>query len=270
MKQVQLKDIRMAVEVQGADGPPLLLLHGFPLDHRMWRDQIDALSARSQVIAPDLRGFGRTEIGNGAVTIERMADDLAGLLDELNITEPVVVAGFSMGGYVAFQFFRRYPDRVRGLVLCDTRALADSPEAAAGRRQTAAKVLDQGAGVTAEAMLPKMFSPQTAETQPELVARTRRMMLSCPPAGIAAALNAMAARADARSLLPSIKVPTLVLVGELDAISSPAEMREMAEAIDGARYQVLPGAAHLTPMEKPAEVSAAIATFISGLGPDTA
>lgn len=270
MKQVQLKDILMAVEVQGAAGPPLLLLHGFPLDHRMWRDQIDALSARSRVVAPDLRGFGRTELGSGAVTMERMADDLAGLLDELNITEPVVLAGFSMGGYVAFQFLRRHPDRVRALILCDTRALADSPEAAAGRRQTAAKVLEEGASVTAEAMLPKMFSPQTAAARPTLVDRTRRMMLACPPAGIAAALDAMAARADVRALLPTIQVPTLVLVGELDAISSPAEMREIAEAIDGAAYQVVSGAAHLTPMEKPAEVSAAIATFIRSLASDPA
>lgn len=265
MKQVQLKDILMAVEVQGAAGPPLLLLHGFPLDHRMWRDQIDALSTQCRVVAPDLRGFGQTELGGESVTMERMADDLAGLLDGLDIAEPVVLAGFSMGGYVAFQFWKRYPERVRGLILCDTRSQADSPEAAAGRRQTAAKVLEQGAEVTAKAMMPKMFSPETADTRPELVAKTNRMMLSCPPAGIAAALNAMAARADARSLLPGIRVPTLVLVGELDAISNPAEMHDIADAIDGAAYRVVSGAAHLTPMEKPDEVSAAIATFISGL-----
>jgi len=267
MKQVQLNDIRMAVQVRGGMGPPLLLLHGFPLDHRMWRDQIDVLAERSRVIAPDLRGFGRTEPGSSEVTMERMADDLADLLDGLDIPEPVVLAGFSMGGYVAFQFLKRYPDRVRGLILCDTRALANSPEAAAGRLQTAAKVLEQGAGVTAEAMLPKMFSPQTAAAQPDLVARTRRMMLACPPAGIAAALGAMAARADARSLLPSIGVPTLVLVGELDSISSPAEMREMADAIDGAAYLVISGAAHLTPMEQPAAVNEAIAAFVDSLAP---
>lgn len=265
MSQVQLGDIRMAVELKGDAGMPLVLLHGFPLDHDMWRHQIDALSARVQVIAPDLRGFGQSDLGSGPVTMERMADDIGALLDGLGVSEPVVLAGFSMGGYVAFQFCKRFPDRVRGLILCDTRAVADSPEAAAGRAQTAAKVLEQGAGVTAEAMLPKMFGPGTAAANPELVAQTRAMMLACPPAGIAAALHAMAARSDARALLPTLRVPCLVLVGEHDPISSAAEMREIAEAIHGADYHVVPEAGHLAPMEKPAEVNAAIERFIAGL-----
>ncbi len=265
MKQIQSGDIRMAVELKGDTGIPLVLLHGFPLDHGMWRQQIDALSTGARVIAPDLRGFGQSELGSGAMTMERMADDIGALLDGLGIREPVVLAGFSMGGYVAFQFCKRFPDRVRGLILCDTRAMADSPEAAAGRVQTAAKVLEHGAGVTAEAMLPKMFGPRTVAANPGLVAQTRAMMLACSPAGIAAALQAMAARSDARALLPTLGVPCLILVGEHDAISSAAEMREIADAIPGAEYRVVAEAGHLLPLEKPAEVNAAIERFIGGL-----
>ena len=268
MKSAALAKTNMAYVDEGA-GVPVLLVHGFPLDHTMWDAQINALSGRARVIAPDLRGFGQTPLAPGdaecGISMEAYADDLAELLDKIAIREPIVLVGFSMGGYVAWQFVRKYVVRLRALIQCDTRAKADSEEARAGRLKMAEHVAEWGSGRVAEMMGPKLIAPATFEKKPEVVAAVRVMVERTPPAGIAAAQRGMAARPDMTSLLPTIKVPTLVLVGEHDAISPPAEMKEIADAIPGAKYVVIRRAGHMTTMEEPDAVNSAFSLFIDKL-----
>ncbi|MHC4399831.1 MAG: alpha/beta fold hydrolase [Planctomycetota bacterium] len=265
MKRVPIEGIELATVDRGA-GLPLVLVHGFPLDHAMWDAQIEELSGYCRVIAPDLRGFGRSGVTEGKVTMGRFADDVDALLNALGIDEPVVFCGLSMGGYVAWQFWHKYPSRTRGLVLCDTRAGADTPAAAAGRLKTAGEVMRDGLDALAESMLPKLLAPTTLAENAELVESLRRVMLATDRRGAAAAARGMAERPDFTPRLPEIASPALVLVGELDAISTPGEMRSVAEAIPGARYVEIPAAGHMAPLENPAPVNAAIRAFLASLG----
>jgi 3-oxoadipate enol-lactonase len=248
--------------VERGRGTPLVLVHGYPLDHSMWQGQLTGLSDACRLIAPDLRGFGGSDVTPGTVTMEQMADDIAGLLDALKIDEPVVFCGLSMGGYVSWQFALRHRQRLAKLILCDTRAVADTPEAAAGRKQTAEKVLAEGAQVAAEGILPKLFAPATYQEQPQIVAATRQVILRTKPAGIAAALRGLAERPDVTARLGEIDVPALVLCGQHDGISPPAEMRQIAERLPTARFVEIADAGHMAPLEEPAAVNAAIKDFL--------
>jgi 3-oxoadipate enol-lactonase len=292
MKTQRIHGIDLACEDRGA-GVPLVLVHGFPLDHSMWAAQIEALSAGCRVLAPDLRGFGRSQetgtvptpahddanektlSGAGAVpvsatggvaTMEQLADDLAALTDSLGIAEPIVLCGLSMGGYVAMQFCRKYAARLRGLILCDTRAAADTPEVAAGRLAMAERVLSEGPAPLVEGMIPRLFAAETAQQRPDVVAALRQVMMSNDPRGIAAAARGMAQRPDATPTLGDIRCPTLVLVGEHDAISLPAEMRSIAAAIPHSQFVEIPASGHMTPLENPAAVNAALKAFLTRLG----
>jgi len=232
----------------------------------MWAGQIDSLSSRCRVIAPDLRGFGRSrKITDEKVTMADFADDLAGLLDALKISEPIVFCGLSMGGYIALKFWRSYAARLRGMILCDTRAAADTPEAAAARVVTAEQVLGEGPATLAEMMLPRVLGETTRRQRPDLVENVRRVMLAGDPRGIAAASRGMAERPDMTASLSAIECPVLVVVGSEDVATPPAEMRGMAAAIPGARFVEIAAAGHLSPLEKPAAVSAAITEFVAGL-----
>lgn len=262
--QLALGDVALHVADAGR-GRPLLLVHGFPLDHRMWRHQIEALAASHRVLAPDLRGFGRSSVTPGVVTMEQMADDLAAMLDALGITERAVFCGLSMGGYVAWSFFRRHAERLRALILCDTRAAPDSPEAAQNRLDTAQRVQREGTAPLVETMLPRIFGPQAAERCPEAVALAREAVLAAPAEGVAAALRGMAQRSDSRPLLGAIGLPALLVVGEHDAISPPAEMREMAQAMPRARLVEIAEAGHMAPLEQPGAVNEALAEFLASL-----
>jgi pimeloyl-ACP methyl ester carboxylesterase len=263
---IEVRGKRLFVSEAGA-GRPVLLVHGFPLDRSMWAGQMEGLSDRLRLIAVDLPGFGQSfatlEGDEPVLGMDAIADDLAALLDELNVAGPVAFCGLSMGGYVAWQFWKRHRARLGRLILCDTRAAADSPAAAQERRQFAAKALDAGSKVVADRMLPKLFGSQTVQEQPELVERTRQTMLATKPATLAAALRGMAERADFTSQLGEIDVPALVICGEHDAISPPAEMRGIASAMPNATFELIEGAGHMAPLESPAAVNHAIARFLS-------
>jgi pimeloyl-ACP methyl ester carboxylesterase len=250
------------VEQRGS-GRPLLLVHGFPLDHGMWQGQIDALADLCRVIAPDLRGFGRSSPAGEVLAMQDLADDLAALLDVMAIDEPIVFCGLSMGGYVAWPFVQRHGGRLAGLVLCDTRAAADSAEAAQGRRAMAQRVLREGPGFVAEAMLPKLFAESTRRDNPALVEATRLVILATAPATIAAAQRGMAERIDATPMLPDIAVPTLLVCGVDDAITPLAEMRGVAQAIAGAELVEVAAAGHMAPLESPDKVNSALRRFLS-------
>jgi 3-oxoadipate enol-lactonase len=263
MPLVQAGTIRLNAIDRGK-GTTLVLVHGYPLDHTMWQGQIDGLAGVCRVIAPDLRGFGASEVVPGTATMQQMADDVAALLDALGVETPVAFCGLSMGGYVAWQFALRHRSRLAKLVLCDTRAIADSPEASQSRRQTAAKVLAEGSAVAADALLPKLFAPETQREQPQLVENTRQVILRTDPQGIAAALLGMAERPDVSGQLASLDVPALVLCGEHDAIAPPDEMRQIAAALPRGQFVLIPAAGHMAPLERPQAANAAIREFVTG------
>jgi pimeloyl-ACP methyl ester carboxylesterase len=247
---------------QEGSGPVLVLLHGFPLDHSMWDDQVRNLRDDYTVIAIDQRGFGRSRGVDDVTSMDDFADDLNTILEELGVTEPIILAGLSMGGYVSFAFLRKYASRVSALILCDTRSVADTPEAAEKRRELADKVLTEGAQIVAEAMLPKLISSATREDLPQVVDALRNVMLSTPPRSIAAALRGMADRPDVTAELGNITIPTLVLVGEHDEISPPEEMRELASKIPNAQFVIVPKSGHMTTCENAAFVNTKIREFL--------
>jgi 3-oxoadipate enol-lactonase len=264
MKRVLARGLEFGVVDQG-EGPPLLFVHGFPLNHAMWNAQVPVFATDHRVLVPDLRGFGQSVDTDGTVTMEDFADDLAAILDRLVVREPVVYCGLSMGGYIAWPFVRKYRQRLRGLVLCDTRSVADSPEGVEGRLKLAELVIREGASAAAAAMLPKALAGKTRDGRPEIVDAVRSMMLSADPTGVAAALRGMAVRPDVSEQLRAIDLPTLVVVGADDVVSPVEEMRGIAAAIPGAKFVVIPDAAHLTPVENPGAFNEALAGFLRAL-----
>jgi pimeloyl-ACP methyl ester carboxylesterase len=266
MKSVPISDTTLQVWDRGS-GPALLMVHGFPLDHSLWDHQLAQLSDAYRVVAPDLRGFGASGGAGELLTMERLADDLAELLAGLRIQQPVVFCGLSMGGYVAWQFFQRHRQRLAALILCDTRAAADSPQVASGRLYLAERVLAEGTRGTSQEMLQKLFAQQSLQAQPETVERVLRVMTNTAPQTVAAALRGMAQRPDLSGILPRIDCPALALCGEQDQLTPPAEMAEMARHIPAASFRVIPAAGHLAPLENPAAVNLAIREFLQGLTP---
>lgn len=264
---VTVNGVRLACRERGRGRPiTLLLIHGFPLDHRMWDAQAVGLADQARVIAPDLRGFGRSAAAvAGPLTMDQHADDLAGLLDALKIGR-AVVAGLSMGGYIALAFWRRHRARVQALVLADTRAEADAPPAQANRDAAAAKVRATGVAAIVEDMLPRLLAPANL-ARPRLADRLRAMMMEQPAEMVIAALAGLRDRPDSRPTLPTIAAPTLVLVGEHDALTPPADATALAAAIPTARLVVIPAAGHMSPLENPRAVNAALRVFLRELAP---
>lgn len=251
-----------SVDVRG-DGLPVLFVHGFPLDRTMWRHQMTGL-ARCRRIAPDLWGPGAANTPAGGYSMSRYADDLIAVLDGLDVPQ-AVVCGLSMGGYVVFDLVRRHARRLKAVVLADTRAEADSDEAKRARDEMAALAEGEGARAVADRMIPKMLAQATRQEQPELVAEVRRMMERWSVAGLVGALRAMRDRPDSTETLAAIDVPALVLVGEEDQVTPPADARRMAAAIRGARFVTIPAAGHLAPLEQPLAAGRALADFVESL-----
>ena len=249
--------------LQRGRGPAVILLHGFPLDNRMWQAQAEALSDRYRVIAPDFRGFGKS-MSTDPFAIELLADDVHGLIQSVSAA-PAVVAGLSMGGYVALAYVRKYAATLRGLVLLDTKAAADTPEAKEGRGKMIELVRAKGAVAVGDAMQPKLVSPDTVKNKPAIVKRLREMTDKCPPLTVEHALEAMRDRPDLTSLLPTIRTPTLLVVGDADSITPPSVAEEMHQAIPGSQIAVIRGSGHMAPMEQPEQVSAAMRRFLAGL-----
>lgn len=239
----------VAVDVVG-QGDPILLIHGFPLDRRMWRGQVADLASSWMVIAPDLPGFGESQFSPQISSIDDYADWLAHLLDAVEVSEPVTLCGLSMGGYIAFSFFRRHRHRLSRLILCDTKATSDPPEKQQDRERTAQEVLLNGTAGLVQNMPKALLSATTLQHSPELVTLTQQMIETASPNGVAAASRAMANRQDSTSLLPQIDLPTLVVCGSDDAISPPSEMKAIAESLPQPTFVTIPLAGHLSPFEQ--------------------
>jgi pimeloyl-ACP methyl ester carboxylesterase len=246
-------------------GPPVLLLHAFPLSSAMWRPQIEELQRDYRVVAPDFRGFGSTPGFIGAPSVDQMADDAAALLDELKIQGPVVVSGLSMGGYVALAFARRHASRLRALILADTQAGADDAMAAANRDKMIDFASKNPSPAVIERMMPVALCAETIAKRPEVVGTVRRIASLQAPAGIVGALQALRDRPDATPGLKDIAVPTLVIVGREDAITPLAVAEKLTSNVRGARLVVLEKAGHLSNLEQPEGFNQVVRAFLASL-----
>lgn len=230
--------------------PALVLLHAFPVSGAMWDAQIEHFAHRLHVVAPDARGFGQTSPFVEAPSVSQLARDLADLLDHLEI-EPAIIGGCSLGGYVALEFARQFPDRLRALILCDTRADADSPEAKAMRDEMITFAQHNDGLAVVNRMLPKLLSDQTRLETPEVAEQVREMARALSGENAARMIAALRDRRDSTPILSSIRVPALVIGGEDDTISPPDVMKQMAARIENAKHVVVAGAGHLSSLEQP-------------------
>ncbi|MBO7723804.1 MAG: alpha/beta fold hydrolase [Thermoguttaceae bacterium] len=247
-------------------GTPILFVHGFPFDHIMWVPAARSLARCCQSILPDLRGFGASNLvfrdpdedfdeddidiyDAPPTTMGVFADDLASLLDELDIPQ-VIVCGLSMGGYIAMQFAKKHPRRLKGLILCDTKTEADTPKAAAGRRHLAETVLSEGIEDLSDGAS-GFLSPVTVDDTPDILEAVQTMMNSQNPAGVAAAALGMAERGDTTAVLQRLEVPVLVVVGQDDRLTPPESMKAMAAKAQRSSFAVIEEGGHLAPMERP-------------------
>lgn len=244
-------------------GLPLVLLHGYPLDSRLWQHQLSDLSGGFRVILPDLRGFGQSTDG-GEFTIESQADDVHALAGALKLGK-FVLAGLSMGGYITLAYCRKYPSTLSGVGLIDTRAQGDTPEGRQNREKAIDLVQLQGSKAIADQMLPKLLAPETINHRPHLAMAVRQMIEQCSAQTIATALAAMRDRPDQTEFLPSLADPTLIVVGDLDVITPPVIADAMHQAIPQSRMVVIRGAGHLAPLEQPHQVNQALRSFLHGI-----
>lgn len=260
-----VNNINIAYDDHGI-GQPVIFLHAFPLNRTMWEGDIMGLlpQERYRLVALDWPGFGESEIDTDVSTMEMFADDVAGLMDTLGISQ-AVLCGLSMGGYAAFTFLRKYPQRIKGLILADTRPGADTPEARANRESVASLAETQGPAAVADLQLPKLLSEYTRQHHPEVEIRVRQMIEAATAQGIAAASRGMAQRLDSTDLLAGITFPALVLVGDQDALTPPNVANDYAAKIPNAQYIVIPNAGHLSNLEQPEAFLQAVSGFLQAI-----
>jgi len=260
---VKSSDAQIAYWTLG-DGPPVVLLHPFPVHHEFWLPVTDALSARYRLILPDLRGHGASEVGEGPATMEKHAADLARIMDDADVGRPPLV-GVSIGGYVLFEFWRRHRGRVSALGLFNTKAPADSAEARAGRLQAANDVLERGTELFFESMIPRLLGKSTQETRPDLVKDALRMMRNMSPEDVAQVQQGMAQRTDSVDTLKTINLPTLIVTGDEDILTGLNEAELMRQHISHSQLRVIPKAGHYSPWEQPEEAATLLRQFLDRL-----
>jgi len=228
----------------------IVLIHGFPFSHEMWSRQIDLLKENYRVIAYDLRGHGRSEVGDGQYSLEFFVDDLIGLLDHLKIKK-AVLCGLSIGGYISLRTVERNPERVGGLILCDTQSEPDTNEAKLRRAATIKSVKTGGVDAYAEGLVKALFTPQSLTTKVDVVERIKETIRFTSPIGICGTLLALAGRTDTTPSLSGIKVPTCIIVGEGDTITPPPRSEMMHDKIPNSEFHLIPNAAHMSNLENP-------------------
>lgn len=244
-------------------GMPVVFVHGFPHNRTLWMPQLGALVDRARCLAPDLRGFGDTA-PREPYSMDQYADDLAGLLDVLRV-ERVVLCGLSMGGYATLAFWRRHRERVRALVLCDTRAEADDADGRARRDDMIALARRKGVEAVARSLMQGMIGRSTRERHPGVVDAVYSMLAAAPIDGVVGALEAMRDRPDSEATLATIDVPTLIVVGEEDTITPPDRSRAMHAAIASSRLEVIAGAGHVSNVERPAAFNHVLSEFLAAV-----
>jgi len=242
-------------------GLPVVFIHGFPFSHEMWEPQMNVMPNDIHAVSYDVRGHGASDVGDGQFTIELFVDDLIALLDHLFI-EKSILCGLSMGGYIALRTFERHPDRVRGLILCDTKSEPDTN--AAKIKRTAAMKVVKTAGVRtfAEDFVRDVFWEKTFERNPSAIAFAKQIICANSQRGICGTLLALAARTDTTPALSSINIPTCIIVGEHDKLTPPSDAQTMHTMIDGSELHILPNAAHISNLENVQEFNAQLIAFL--------
>ncbi len=263
LRQIKSGDAEIAYRVLG-EGPPVVLLHPFPANHEFWLPVAEALSTRYRVILPDMRGHGDSGVGDGPATMEKHAADIARVMDDAEIGRAPLV-GVSIGGYALFEFWRRHRGRAAALVLCNTKAPADSGEARAGRLQAANDVIDRGTEPFFQSMVPRLLGKNTCESRPDLVEGALRMMRKMSPEDVAQVQRGMAARPDSVDTLKTINAPTLIVTGDEDILTGVNEAELMRQHISGSQLRVIPKAGHYAPWEQPEEAGKLLRQFLGRL-----
>lgn len=263
--RLKVSNLELEYEVEGPrTGIPVVLIHGFPFDRAMWKPQVSVLKKEFHVVTYDVRGHGKSGVGDGQYSVEYFVDDLIALLDHLKLSK-VVVAGLSMGGYIALRAIERNPERFRGIVLCDTRSEADGNEGKVKRATQANAVKSSGMKSFAESFTKGVFYEKTFETKPDVVAAIREVIEHASPLAVAGTLLALAARTDTTASLFSIKVPTLILVGQHDALTPPSASHAMKDKIPHAEIFIIPRAGHLSNLEQEEEFNLHLLNFLKKL-----
>ncbi|GAB5406411.1 MAG: alpha/beta fold hydrolase [Aureliella sp.] len=247
------------------DGPILMLVHGFPLDHTMWDAQIESLASSYRVLAPDMRGFGASTNYGDNYSIADLADDLEYARHHLANDQPIFLCGLSMGGYIALEYHKRHGKHLAGIILADTKPQSDDDATKAAREAMADRVGKVGSWEATRGMLPKLLSTRRATGKDTTTADVARMLRRAPASSVASAQRAMARRADFASQLSSISVPTLVVAGEDDVICPPDATRKWAADIPQASMEIINGAGHIPPMETPAAFNELLERFMGQL-----
>jgi 3-oxoadipate enol-lactonase len=258
--QVKSSDGQIVYHALG-DGPPVVLLHPFPANHEFWIPVAEALASRYRPIIPDLRGHGDSEIGDGPATMEKHAADIASVMDDANVGRAPMI-GVSIGGYVLFEFWRRYRGRTAALGLINTKAAADSPEAQSARLQAANDVIDRGTEIFLESMMPRLLGKTTRERRPDLVEGAMRMMRKMSPEDVAQVQRGMAERSDSVDTLKTINVATMIITGDEDLLTGLNEAEVMHRHISGSQLRVVPKAGHYSPWEQPEDVTRLLRQFL--------
>jgi 3-oxoadipate enol-lactonase len=246
------------------EGPedPVVLLHAFPLNRKMWAPQVKALSETRRVVTPDYPGFGASPRPPAQPDMRYYAEQVGELLDRLKLAR-IVLGGLSMGGYVVFACLRLFPERISALLLANTRPDPDPEEAKEARRETARQVAEEGVDVLPKLQMERLLATETLKSKKDVVESVRAMILESSPDGVVGALGAIRDRPDSTDLLGKIGVPTLVVGGEEDGLSTPEVMGEMARKIPNSRYHTFSGAGHLSNLEAPKEFNAALLDFLT-------
>lgn len=243
----------------------ITLIHGFPFNHEMWEPQIELLKKDNRVIAYDIRGHGKSEVGDGQYSLELFVDDLIGLLDHLGI-EKTIVCGLSMGGYISLRAVERNPERIKAMVLCDTSSLADSNEAKLKRMASIKMIKNDGLHVFAEGFVKVIFSPKSLSAKISAIEIIKNMILSNSALGVCGTLLALAGRTDTTDSLSKITVPTLILVGENDTVTPPKLSQLMHEKISNSEFHVIRDAAHMSNLENTNEFNQYLLNFSIKVG----
>lgn len=258
--RIRSDDIELFYETVG-DGPPAVFLHPFPAHHQYWSRVVEQLSTRFRIVLPDLRGHGESGVGDGPATMQKHADDLARLCDVVGIGRGTFV-GSSIGGYILLEFWRRHRQRVSALVLTNTKASADAPDARAARLRSARQVVERGPEQFIDSMLEKLLGESTRRNRPDVVAEAKRMMMKNSSQAIAQVQMGMAERPDSVPTLATIDVPTLVIAGEEDALTPLAEMQGIHRDVRNSEIRVVPKAGHYAAFEQPEEVAGLLRDFL--------
>ncbi|MBI2618799.1 MAG: alpha/beta fold hydrolase [Ignavibacteriales bacterium] len=263
--KIKLNGLTMNYQERGLpQGLPVIFIHGFPFDHTMWESQMMALPQEYRAISYDVRGHGQSDVADGQYSIEFFVDDLVDLMDHLGLKK-AVLCGLSMGGYIALRATERHPNRVKALILCDTRSEADANEAKVKRANQIKAVKTGGVKPFAEGFIKAVFAPQTIKENPVVVESIRTVIESTSPLAICGTLLALAARTDTTDSLPAINAPTMILVGEHDALTPPSASRSMHERIRSSSLHVVPHATHLSNLENRAFFNEKLLAFLKSV-----